>query len=146
MSQSPLHIVELTANLVVIRTAFAEKVKAGKEKAAGSGFGGKGLEKLDDERAAASRAERAAYGESGAPAGEKKAGEEGAEEEEKKDNTAQNVADLEIEIMRGPAPDFQKGKGASTGASGGGGGGTVDAAKLADEAAKKAEQEALAAG
>ncbi|GAA5837858.1 hypothetical protein JCM3766R1_001497 [Sporobolomyces carnicolor] len=132
--------------LKTMAEAFAEKVKAGKEKAAGSGFGGKGLEKLDDERAAASRAERAAYGESGAPAGEKKAGEEGAEEEEKKDNTAQNVADLEIEIMRGPAPDFQKGKGASTGASGGGGGGMVDAAKLADEAAKKAEQEALAAG
>ncbi|GAA5904509.1 uncharacterized protein JCM6883_006516 [Sporobolomyces salmoneus] len=134
---------EVPAELKTMAEAFAEKVKAGKEKASGSGFGGKGLEKLDDERAAASRAERAAYGEFGAPAGEKKAGEEGAEEEEGGDNTAQNVADLEIEIMRGPAPDLQKGKVAP---AGGGVTVTTDATKLADEAAKKAEQDALAAG
>ncbi|GAA5878863.1 hypothetical protein JCM16303_007210 [Sporobolomyces ruberrimus] len=132
---------EVPAELKTMAEAFAEKVKAGKEKASGSGFGGKGLEKLDDERAAASRAERAAYGEAGGPAGEKKAGEEGGEEEEGGDNTAQNVADLEVEIMRGPAPDLQKGKVLPTG-----GGVTNNAAKEADEAAKKAEQEALAAG
>ncbi|GAA5966665.1 hypothetical protein JCM3765_007266 [Sporobolomyces pararoseus] len=132
---------EVPPELKTMAEAFAEKVKAGKEKAAGSGFGGKGLEKLDDERAAASRAERAAYGETGGPAAEKKSGEEGGDEEEGGDNTAQNVADLEVEIMRGPAPDLQKGKVAPTD-----GGFTNDAAKLADEAAKKAEQEALAAG
>ncbi|GAA6020981.1 hypothetical protein JCM11491_001575, partial [Sporobolomyces phaffii] len=132
---------EVPVELKTMAEAFAEKVKAGKEKATGSGFGGKGLEKLDDERAAASRAERAAYGETGAPAGEKKAGEEGGDAEEGGDNTAQNVADMEVEIMRGPAPDLQKGKVLPTG-----GGVTNDAAKLADEAAKKAEQEALAAG
>jgi len=41
-------------------------VKAGKEKASGSGFGGKGLERLDQERDLARRRERKQYGEEGA--------------------------------------------------------------------------------
>lgn len=53
-------------------TGFNEKVKAGKEKASGSGFGGKGLEKLDQERDLARRRQRKQYGEEG--------GEEVAEE------------------------------------------------------------------
>ena len=40
---------------------FKEKVKAGKEQNAASGFGGKGLEKLDQERDAARTRERKAY-------------------------------------------------------------------------------------
>ena len=40
---------------------FMDKVKTGKEKASGSGFGGKGLEKLDQERDAARNRERKAY-------------------------------------------------------------------------------------
>ena len=40
---------------------FMDKVKSGKEKASGSGFGGKGLEKLDQERDAARNRERKAY-------------------------------------------------------------------------------------
>jgi ATP-dependent RNA helicase DDX46/PRP5 len=40
---------------------FIDKVKAGKAKASGSGFGGKGLEKLDQERDAARNRERKAY-------------------------------------------------------------------------------------
>ncbi|KZF26388.1 P-loop containing nucleoside triphosphate hydrolase protein [Xylona heveae TC161] len=51
--------------------SFIEKVKAGKEKASGSGFGGKGLERLDQERDAARNRERKTY----------KTGEEGEEEE-----------------------------------------------------------------
>lgn len=38
--------------------SFNEKVKSGKEKASGSGFGGKGLERLDQERDAARARER----------------------------------------------------------------------------------------
>lgn len=53
--------------------AFLEKVKAGKEKASTSGFGGKGLERLDQERDAARNRERRTY----------KTGDEGEEEEEK---------------------------------------------------------------
>ncbi|GAA6062136.1 hypothetical protein JCM10212_003171 [Sporobolomyces blumeae] len=126
--------------LKAMAEAFAEKVKAGKEKAAGSGFGGKGLEKLDDERAAASRAERAAYGEAG---GAEKKGEDGeaGEGEAGGDDTAKNVADLEIEIMRGPAPDLAKGK-----VQPAAGGVSSNAAQEADEAAKAAEKAALAAG
>lgn len=59
--------------------AFLEKVKAGKEKASASGFGGKGLERLDQERETARMRERRAY----------KTGEEGEEEEEKDEKTKQ---------------------------------------------------------
>lgn len=45
---------------------FNEKVKSGKEKSHASGFGGKGLERLDHERDLARRRERKQYGEEGA--------------------------------------------------------------------------------
>lgn len=41
--------------------SFLDKVKAGKEKASASGFGGKGLERLDQERDAARNRERKTY-------------------------------------------------------------------------------------
>jgi ATP-dependent RNA helicase DDX46/PRP5 len=41
--------------------SFLEKVKSGKAKASGSGFGGKGLDRLDQERDAARNRERKAY-------------------------------------------------------------------------------------
>lgn len=44
---------------------FNEKVKTGKEKASFSGFGGKGLERLDQERDLARRRERKQFGEEG---------------------------------------------------------------------------------
>lgn len=55
--------------------SFMEKVKAGKERAAASGFGGKGLERLDQERDAAKARERKTF----------KTGDEGEEEEEEKE-------------------------------------------------------------
>ena len=55
--------------------SFLEKVRAGKEKASASGFGGKGLERLDQERETTRMRERRTY----------KTGEEGEEEEEKED-------------------------------------------------------------
>lgn len=58
--------------------SFLDKVKAGKEKTGAAGFGGKGLERLDQERDAAKARERKAY----------KTGEEGEDEErEEKDTT-----------------------------------------------------------
>lgn len=51
--------------------SFMEKVKAGKEKASASGFGGKGLERLDQERDAARNRERRTF----------RTGEEGDEDE-----------------------------------------------------------------
>ncbi|OAP60601.1 pre-mRNA-processing ATP-dependent RNA helicase prp5 [Fonsecaea erecta] len=63
--------------------AFMEKVKAGKEKAGASGFGGKGLERLDQERDAAKARERKTF----------KTGEEGEEQEEKEDGKDVKVGD-----------------------------------------------------
>lgn len=55
--------------------AFLEKVRAGKEKASASGFGGKGLERLDQERDAARMRERKTY----------KTGDENEDDEEKEE-------------------------------------------------------------
>lgn len=79
---------------------FLEKVKAGKEKASASGFGGKGLERLDQERETARMRERRTY----------KTGEEGEEEEEKdeKDKKADderfNKALSAVQSAAAPAP------------------------------------------
>ena len=59
--------------------AFLEKVRAGKEKASTSGFGGKGLERLDQERETARNRERRTY----------KTGDGDDEEEEKDEKTKQ---------------------------------------------------------
>ncbi|KAI2790180.1 Pre-mRNA-processing ATP-dependent RNA helicase prp5 [Penicillium oxalicum] len=63
--------------------SFLEKVKAGKEKASGSGFGGKGLERLDQERETARMRERRTY----------KTGEEGEEDEDKDDKKEKKKGD-----------------------------------------------------
>ena len=62
---------------------FIEKVKAGKEKISGSGFGGKGLERLDQERDAARARERKTH----------KTGDEG-DEDEKEENKKDVGEDL----------------------------------------------------
>lgn len=49
--------------LQTLASQFLEKVKAGKEKAAGGGFGGKGLSRLDETRNAERKMQRKAYGE-----------------------------------------------------------------------------------
>ncbi|PYH46199.1 DEAD/DEAH box RNA helicase [Aspergillus saccharolyticus JOP 1030-1] len=72
LKQSGQNVPEPVQKLV---DSFLEKVKAGKEKASASGFGGKGLERLDQERDAARLRERRTY----------KTGEEGEEEDEKDD-------------------------------------------------------------
>ena len=55
MRESGVEVPEQVKELVA---SFDEKVKAGKEKVSGSGFGGKGLERLDQERDAARARER----------------------------------------------------------------------------------------
>ena len=49
---------EVPGDLQKLVNGFSEKVKTGKEKVSGSGFGGKGLERLDQERDAARNRER----------------------------------------------------------------------------------------
>ncbi|KAH7887862.1 P-loop containing nucleoside triphosphate hydrolase protein [Phlebopus sp. FC_14] len=89
-----------------LANGFLEKVKSGKAQVAGSGFGGKGLDRLDKEREAKDRAERKAYGE---PEEDK------VEDSQKPANGGTTGSDdmtfgnFKVEIKRGPAPDSSKG-------------------------------------
>ena len=80
LRQSGQDVPEELQNLVNL---FLEKVKAGKEKVSGSGFGGKGLERLDQERDAARTRERKTF----------KTGDE-PDEEEKEDKKDDKGDDL----------------------------------------------------
>ena len=80
LTQSGQEIPEDVQNLV---NSFHEKVKSGKEKVSGSGFGGKGLERLDQERDAARARERKTH----------KTGDEG-DDEEKEEKDKENGDDL----------------------------------------------------
>lgn len=79
-------------------------MKAGKAKSyEGSGFGGKGLERLDQERQAKDIAQRTAYGE----VVEDKAAAVVSEDKDEEES-ANPVFDFKVEIKRGPAPDSSK--------------------------------------
>ncbi|KAL3460677.1 Pre-mRNA-processing ATP-dependent RNA helicase prp5 [Aspergillus heterothallicus] len=101
LKQSGQEVPEAVQNLV---DAFLEKVKAGKEKANTSGFGGKGLERLDQERDAARMRERRTY----------KTGEEGEEEEEKEEKNEKaeeqfNKVISSVQAANTPLPGVPKG-------------------------------------
>lgn len=116
--------VEVPEDLKKLHESFIEKVKAGKAKMAGSGFGGKGLERLEQDREAKDLAQRTAYGEADTakakkdedkePGEKKAAGVEGAATAgETKSSTGASAADLglpdiDVEVRRGPAPDTGK--------------------------------------
>jgi len=91
-------------------TGFLDKVKSGKAQAASSGFGGKGLDRLDKERDAREKAERKAYGE---PAGEEEkvapAEEVAAVKAVAASTDDMTFGNFKVEIKRGPAPDSSKG-------------------------------------
>jgi ATP-dependent RNA helicase DDX46/PRP5 len=80
--------------------AFQEKVKSGKEKSMVSGFGGKGLDRLDDKRATERKRERATY----------KTGDGDDEEEEDKESKEEaseerfNKALSSVQSAATPAP------------------------------------------
>ncbi|KIY52337.1 P-loop containing nucleoside triphosphate hydrolase protein [Fistulina hepatica ATCC 64428] len=86
-----------------LANGFLEKVKSGKAHAAGSGFGGKGLDRLDNERDAKQKVERKYYGE---PEGEEKPA---TTEETKAPGDDMTFGNFKVEIKRGPAPDSSKG-------------------------------------
>ena len=83
-------------------------MKTGKAQAAGSGFGGKGLDRLDKERDAREKAERKAYGE---PGDEEKPtpAEEMAAKATASSGDDMTFGNFKVEIKRGPAPDSSKG-------------------------------------
>ncbi|KAL9610710.1 MAG: hypothetical protein Q9167_004602 [Letrouitia subvulpina] len=74
---------EVPKDVQNLANGFLEKLKSGKEKASASGFGGKGLERLDQERDAARARERKTH----------KAGDEG-DDEEKDDKEKEGGDDL----------------------------------------------------
>src|SRR5690349_17867157 len=93
-----------------MKTAFLEKVKSGKAQVAGSGFGGKGLDRLDKERDAKEKAERRAYGEPGAVEEEKATpNEESTVKATATSSDDMTFGNFKVEIKRGPAPDTSKG-------------------------------------
>lgn len=86
--------------------SFLEKVRAGKEKASASGFGGKGLERLDQERDAARMRERKTY----------KTGDEGDDEEEKEEKTNEKGEEKFNKLVsQSQAPAAGAGAGAGSG-------------------------------
>ncbi|KAF9569353.1 P-loop containing nucleoside triphosphate hydrolase protein [Agrocybe pediades] len=101
--------VTVPKDLEELSNGFLDKVKAGKAQAASSGFGGKGLDRLDKERDAREKAERKAYGE---PAGEEEKAaptEEVAAKAVAASTDDMNFGNFKVEIKRGPAPDSSKG-------------------------------------
>lgn len=101
LRQSGQEIPEPVQKLV---DSFLDKVKAGKEKASASGFGGKGLERLDQERDAARNRERKTY----------RTGDDGEEEEredakEKKGEEIFAKAASAIQSTSAPTPGIPKG-------------------------------------
>jgi ATP-dependent RNA helicase DDX46/PRP5 len=86
--------VAVPAELQALADAFQDKVTSGKAHVASSGFGGKGLERLESDREKNLKAQRSAYGE----------GEEGGGEAAK-DGAAAVPKELDdIKVQRGPPP------------------------------------------
>jgi ATP-dependent RNA helicase DDX46/PRP5 len=96
--------------VLTTRTGFLEKLKSGKAHASGSGFGGKGLDRLDQERDLKAKAERKAYGEPEGPVEEKAtAAEESTAKATAASSDDMTFGNFKVEIKRGPAPDSSKG-------------------------------------
>ena len=87
---------------------FLEKLKTGKAHASGSGFGGKGLDRLDKERDLKEQAERKAYGEPDQKE-EKLLETAKGPDATAKDGDDMTFGNFKVEIRRGPAPDSSKG-------------------------------------
>ena len=89
---------EVPEELQKLVDAFIEKVKAGKEKVSGSGFGGKGLERLDQERDAARARERKSHKTGDEP------DEEDKEDKEKDDKGEDLIAKAASSVQSAAAP------------------------------------------
>ncbi|CAE6412008.1 unnamed protein product [Rhizoctonia solani] len=95
----------IPSDLEELAKGFLDKVKAGKAQSyVGAGFGGKGLDKFDQERDAKERAQRAAYGE--AIEEKPKVEEEASTPTTKEDDMT--FGNFKVEIRKGPAPDSSK--------------------------------------
>ncbi|ETS60978.1 hypothetical protein PaG_04909 [Moesziomyces aphidis] len=136
--------------------SFKEKLAAGKAKAAGSGFGGKGLDRLETDREKALKAQKSAYGEvdedgKAAAAGDAGDGagkggtQTGASSSEEQLNKIQG---MKIEIMHGAAPESVRDNrtvSSNDDASGGAGKGKEQEQEAKEAAQLKAQEAALEA-
>jgi ATP-dependent RNA helicase DDX46/PRP5 len=95
-----------------LANGFLDKLKSGKAHASGSGFGGKGLDRLDKERDDKQKAERKAYGEAGAEEEKAPTTEEAPKAATGTDDM--NFGSFKVEIKRGPPPDSSKLSGAGS--------------------------------
>ncbi|CDR87682.1 related to RNA helicase [Sporisorium scitamineum] len=101
------------AELEAMAAAFKEKLAAGKAKAAGSGFGGKGLDRLETDREKALKAQRSAYGEADEDGKATNAGDSSganaksstAAGASRSEDQLSKIQDMKIEIMHGAAPE-----------------------------------------
>ncbi|SNX82562.1 related to RNA helicase [Melanopsichium pennsylvanicum] len=97
--------------LETMAEAFKEKLAAGKAKAAGSGFGGKGLDRLETDREKALKAQKSAYGEADedgktANAEGEVSGKPGAQTgASSSEDQLSKIQGMKIEIMHGAAPE-----------------------------------------
>ncbi|KAJ9477543.1 Pre-mRNA-processing ATP-dependent RNA helicase PRP5 [Pseudozyma hubeiensis] len=99
--------------LETMAAAFKDKLAAGKAKAAGSGFGGKGLDRFEQDREKALKAQKSAYGEADEEGKAAVAGESSeanatsgapASTSSSEDQLSK-IQGMRIEIMQGAAPE-----------------------------------------
>lgn len=88
------------SELRAMSEAFLQKVKEGKATVAGSGFGGKGLDRFEKERQDLEKAQRSAYGE------EEEVKKDGSSNAATNEKVSKETEDMfgEIKIQKGPAP------------------------------------------
>ncbi|KAJ7667870.1 P-loop containing nucleoside triphosphate hydrolase protein [Mycena polygramma] len=99
----------VSKELEELANGFLEKLKTGKAHASGSGFGGKGLDRLDQERDLKAKAERKAYGEPDVVEEKATAAEESTAKATASSGDDMTFGNFKVEIKRGPAPDSSKG-------------------------------------
>ncbi|KAJ6509913.1 P-loop containing nucleoside triphosphate hydrolase protein [Mycena vitilis] len=99
----------VSKELEELANGFLEKLKTGKAHASGSGFGGKGLDRLDQERDLKAKAERKAYGEPDVVEEKATAAEESTAKATASSGDDMTFGTFKVEIKRGPAPDSSKG-------------------------------------
>jgi ATP-dependent RNA helicase DDX46/PRP5 len=77
--------VPIPKELEILSESFMSKVRSGEAQSAGSGFGGKGLERIDEERAALRKSQKRAFG---------------AEEEDEEEEVTNNLEELSDKTIK----------------------------------------------
>jgi ATP-dependent RNA helicase DDX46/PRP5 len=77
--------VSIPKELEILSESFMSKVRSGEAQSAGSGFGGKGLERIDEERAALRKSQKRAFG---------------AEEEDEEEEVTNNLEELSDKTIK----------------------------------------------